>query len=118
MSFNPGSGIATDDRHVFLPDETARVKLATETVQVEGKHVTVAVCTLIDEDDGVGQLLRQTLQADPRVSFAAYSIPHRQEALMKLRFHVPADIAPEKVLDDALTSILKTIADTAKLIPP
>jgi len=125
MSFNPGWASAVDDKNVFVPEETNRVELDTEivlplndgksvvadskSVVADSKSVKVAVYTMIDEDDGVGQLLRKELLRDKRVLYAAYRIPHRQEALMKLRFHVPTDVDPQVVLDDCLERCIQNI---------
>jgi DNA-directed RNA polymerase subunit L len=81
------------------------------TALPEKERLGVAVYTMVDEDDGVGQLLRAELQRDPlqRVSFAAYRIPHRQEAVMKLRFHVSPNVDPQVVLNDAIERCLKRI---------
>ena len=157
MSFNPASWSTGEDRNVFVPDESERVEIESDLVQLfeptaqtslqtlaqttsattsafsrvgfqsaspsevqkptdqkkeDDAKLGVAVYTMIDEDDGIGQLLRSELQRDPlrRVSFAAYRIPHRQEAVMKLRFHVNTDVNPQIVLNDAMNRCLDRIS--------
>lgn len=74
----------------------------------------VAIYTMLEEDHGVGQLLRQELQRDPRVSFAAYRIPHPQEAVMKLRFHTRPQSDPQTILNDAIDRCILSIDTLAK----
>lgn len=110
MSFNPGSCSSVEDKNLFVPEEQAdrRIELETEVVS---EDVLIAIYTMIDEDHGVGQLLRDELQQDPqkRVSYAAYRIPHPQEAVMTLRFHVHPKTDPKAVLDDAIARCIHKI---------
>lgn len=108
MSFNTGSSSAVEDKNVFVPEELNRVELEVE--EVDGV-VVVAVYTMIDEDHGVGQLLRDELLRDPqkRVTFAAYRIPHPQEAVMKLRFHTTKPTDPQTLLDEAINRCVRRI---------
>lgn len=103
MSFNPGSSSVAEDKNVFVADEHGERRIEVET-EVASETVMVVVYTMMDEDHGVGQLLRDELQNDPqkRVSYAAYRIPHPQEAVMKLRFHVHPKTDPQHVLSDAI----------------
>ena len=107
MTFNPGWSSAVDDKNLFVQDDANRIELSIEVD--EKAQVKKALYTMINEDDGVGQLLRHKLQADPRVTFAAYRIPHRQEAVMKLAFYVKLEHDPQRVLNDSLLAAIKEI---------
>ena len=110
MSFNPGSSSSVEDKNLFVPEEQAERRIELET-EVASDNVLVAIYTMIEEDHGVGQLLRDELQQDPqkRVSYAAYRIPHPQEAVMTLRFHVHPRVDPRAVLDDAIARCIDKI---------
>ena len=114
MSFNPGWSSSTDDKNVFVPDDANRLEL--QVIQDEKSKTKIAIYTLIDEDDGMGQLLVNELQKDPRVSFAAFRIPHRQESIMKLRFHVSTNINPQFVLNDVIDRIVQQIEGIKKAL--
>jgi len=108
MSFNPGSVSSVEDKNVFVPEELNRIEIETEVVS---DAVMVVLYSMVDEDHGVGQLLRDELQNDPlkRVSYAAYRIPHPQEAVMHLRFHVHPKTDPQSVLNDAIQRLIDRI---------
>lgn len=121
MSFNPGGASSVDDKNVFVPEESQRVELSTNVVQDQAGHsVVVAVCSMIDEDHGIGHLLRHELQRDPqqRVSFAACRVPHPQEAVLQVRFHTTPNKDPQAILNDAIERCIQRIDTTYLALLP
>lgn len=109
MSFNPGASSSVDDKNLFVPEETNRIELETEVVKPGGE--IVAIYTMVDEDYGIGHLLRQELQLDPlgRILFAACRVPHPQEAVMQLRFHLKPKCDAQTVLNEAIERCIRRI---------
>lgn len=116
MSFTPGSTGSGEEKNVFLPDSN-RIELETS---VDSKsQVRVAEFTMVGEDDRMGQLLRKALEEDKRVSFVAYRIPHREEDVLKLRFHLVSNQEdPILVLQQAIDVCISQLTSLQKQIPP
>lgn len=63
-----------------------KLKQATEAFKIEGKGPDSSRTFAIgDEDHTLGNSLRHVLLQDQRTEFAAYSVPHPSEPLVKIR---------------------------------